>query len=147
MVDDCFIRRPVDVARINYALTCFKPNTAMFNMEKSFDPKDIRCGLNGFKRRSHGSAWEVSIMCGLWDKHKLQLVLEEDGNPWDIESRQPNHGFDYYINSSGSFIIDWGYIYGHGAFGITSGKWCKEIVPFFNSEGIAVDYSKRGFVD
>lgn len=144
MIDDCFIREQVDVDRIEYARRNLKGNIACFNFEKAFDSNDIETPLEGFKKRQHGAPYEVSIMCGLWDKKKLLKVLEEDSNPWEVEGKQDNKGFDFYINS-GEFIINWGYetfIFT----GICKGKWCKNIVPFFEKEGIKVDYSKRGFV-
>lgn len=142
MVDDCFIRCPVDTDRISYALSHFKSNTACFNLEKSFDLRDTECGLEGFKKRPHGGMWEVSIMCGIWDREKLMNVLNVVGSPWDIERIQPNCGYDYYINS-GDYIIDWGYRYGVYT-GITGGKWCRNMIPFFESEGISIDWSRRG---
>ena len=101
--------------------------------------------LEGFKKRQHGAPYEVSIMCGLWDKNKLIDVLEGEYNPWEVEGRQDNKGYDYYINS-GDYIINWGYetfIFT----GICKGKWCKNVVPFFEKEGIKINYEKRGFID
>ena len=145
MIDDCFIREQVDTKRIEYARKHLKGNIAMFNFEKTFDPNDEETEIKGFKKRQHGSPYEVSIMCGLWDKEKLLRVLEEDCNPWEVEGKQDNKGFDFYINS-GEFIINWGYetfIFT----GICKGKWCRNIVPFFEKEGIKIDYNKRGFYD
>lgn len=145
MIDDCFIREPVNKARIRYALNKLKGNMAMFNFEKSFDLTDEECGLVGFKKRQHGSSYEVSLLCGLWQKDKLIDILSEDSDPWSVEYRQDNKGYDFYINS-GDYIINWGYKTWSPA-GIFKGKWCKEVVDFFTKEGIEVDYDKRGFSD
>ena len=145
MIDDCFIRNKVDVKRIDYARKHLKGNIAMFNFEKSFDTNDIETTLKGFKKRKHNSPYEVSIMCGLWDKEKLLDVIKEDSNPWEVEGKQNNCGYDYYINS-GNYIIDWGYVT-YIFTGICKGKWCRNIVPFFEKEGIVIDYEKRGFYD
>lgn len=145
MIDDCFIRNKVDVERIEYARKHLKGNIAMFNFEKSFDTNDEETNLKGFKKRKHNAPYEVSIMCGLWNKEKLMNVINEDCNCWEVEGKQNNCGYDYYINS-GDYIIDWGYktfIFT----GICKGKWCRNIVPFFEQEGIKIDYSKRGFCD
>ena len=144
IVDDAFIRAPVDEARLQYAAEHLTGNIAMFNMEKSFDKNDEDTGLIGFKKRQHGSSYEVSIMCGLWQKDKLLQVISNDCSPWDVEYGQNNCNFDYYINS-GEYIIDWGYKYWQPV-GIQKGKWTREVVDFFESEGLTVDYSKRGFV-
>lgn len=145
IVDDCFIRTHVDVDRIKYACDNLKGNIAMFNFEKSFDSNDEETNLKGFKKRRHGADYEVSIMCGLWNKEKLLNVIKEDSSPWEVEGKQNNCNYDYYINS-GDYIIDWGYetfIFT----GICKGKWCKNIVPFFEKEGIKIDYDRRGFCD
>lgn len=145
MIDDCFIRDFVDEERIKYAEENLKDNIAVLNFEKSYDSNDEETDLIGFKRRQHGSAYEVSLYCGLWQKDKLYEVLYRDCNPWEVEGEQNNHGFDYYINS-GDYIINWGYEAFKPA-GIFKGKWCKEIVDFFEREGIKVDYKKKGFCD
>lgn len=145
MVDDCFIRNPVDTTRISYAGSKLFGNIAMFNFEKSFDAGDLKTNFIGFKKRRHGSSYEVSLLCGLWDRQKLIKILSKDSNCWEVEYAQKNYGYDFYINS-GEYIIDWGYKTWHPA-GLFKGKWCKEVIPFFEKEGIEMDYSKRGFYD
>lgn len=145
MMDDIFIRREVDEKRIEYACKNLKDNIAMFNFEKSFDEKDIESDLIGWKKRCHGASYEVSIMCGLWDKEKLLNVISIDSTPWEIEYYQNNCGYDYYINT-GEYIIDWGYETWIPT-GLFKGKWCRNIIPFFENEGIEIDYEKRGFCD
>ena len=142
MVDDCFIRKPVDEDRIKYLCTRLGGNIACFNFEKSFDKNDEETDIEEFKRRQHGSDYELSIMCGLWDKDKLIDVLSGDATPWEAEIRQRTCGYDYYINS-GDYIIDWGYRTWHWS-GICRGQWCQETVDFLTSEGIDIDWSKRG---
>lgn len=145
MVDDYFIRQPVDKKRLKYAEEQIGGNIAVLNFEKAYDPNDTETALDGFKKRQHGANYEVSIMCGLWQKEKLIAVLDRDCDPWTIELEQDNKGFDYYINS-GEYIIDGGYKTWQ-YMGLKRGKWCKEVVPFFDKEGIEVDYSIRGFAD
>lgn len=148
MIDDCFIRKPVDKKRIKYLCNILDleeaSNIAMFNFEKSFDIRDRQTIIKDFKLREHGSSYEVSLLCGLWKKDKLLKVLDRDCDPWEIELNQMHYGFDYYINS-GDFIIDWGYTTWHPA-GLFKGKWMREVVSFFEKEGIKIDYEKRGFM-
>lgn len=145
MIDDCFIRNPVDVTRIIQAseILSLEKNAALMNFEKSWDDSDEPTKYEGWKKRKHGSLFEVSIMCGLWNRQKLLKVIERDCEPWTIELEQENYGFDYYINA-GDYIIDWGY----KAFkpcGVVKGKWTRECMDFLKSEGLEVDYSKKGF--
>lgn len=145
MIDDCFIRCPVDQQRIKYISDHLQGNVACVNLEHSFDPADQATDLIGIKQRCHGSAYEVSIMCGLWQRDKLITVLSADSDPWEVEIRQRNYGFDYYINSEG-FPIDWGYrTFKH--VGLKKGKWCREAVKFFAREGLSMNFSARGFYD
>ena len=143
MIDDCFIRTYVDEARIKYVEENLKDNIANFNFEKSWDANDEISSYKGFKKRMKGSSYEVSMLCGMWQKSALISILARDCDPWTIETEQESGPYDYYTNSSAP-IIDWGYETWLPA-GIYKGKWCKEIVPFFEKEGITVDYEKRGF--
>lgn len=143
MIDDIFIRKQVDEERIEYARNNLKGNIAMFNFEKVFNPNDKESGLNGFKIRQKGSEYELSLMCGLWNKDKLIHILEKDSDPWSVEYNQDTKGYDYLINS-GDYIIDWGYKYMNPV-GLYKGKWARECKEFFDKEGIEIDYEKRGF--
>lgn len=145
LMDDIFIRQPVDVKRIDYSKDHLKGNIACFNYEKVFNNENTESGLEGFKLRKKGSEYELSIMCGLWDRKKLIHILEKDSNPWDVEYNQDTKGYDYLINS-GDYIIDWGYKNFQHA-GIKKGKWCREVMDFFKKEGLNIDYMKRGFYD
>lgn len=134
MIDDCFIRKPVDVERIEYASEHLNGNIALMNFEKSWDVNDEPTDLIGWKKRKHGSEFEVSLLCGLWQKEKLLKVVERDCSPWEIELEQDNCGFDYYINS-GDYIIDWGYKTFQPV-GKVKGKWTKETVEFLKRNGL-----------
>lgn len=145
MMDDCFIRRPVDTDRVKYCVDHIGGNVGMFNMERSFDRQDKACEFEGFVRRTHGAPYEVSIMCGIWQAEALKTVLRGCTTPWDVEQKQQNGGYDFYTNELDD-IIDFGYIRTWIPFGVSRGQWCAEVVPFFEHEGIEVDYSKRGIV-
>lgn len=145
MIDDIFIRKPVDTKRIDLARSNLKGNIAMFNFEKAFNQLDKESGLEGWKIREKGTSYELSLMCGLWDRKKLIDVLSEDSDPWSVEYRQNTKGYDYLINS-GDYIIDWGYKT-FKRVGVVKGKWARECKKFFDKEGIKIDYGKRGFID
>ena len=140
MVDDVFIRKEVDLKRIQEAEESLRGNIALINFEKAFDQTyDIG---KGFGLRVAGASFAVSIMCGLWDREKLIDILSEDMTPWQVEERQPTKGYDFCINT-GDYIIDWGYR-NFQYFGVHGGKWCWEVVPFFLEERIDIDLTLRG---
>lgn len=145
LIDDCFIRKPVDVERIKYVEENLKGNIAMFNFEKSFDRADMPSQYKGFKKKNLNGIAVNSIFCGMWQRDKLIDVLNITCQPWEIERLNIAFDFEYYINSSEN-IIDCGYVFPR-PFALKKGKWCKEIIPFFEKEGIKMDYSKRGFYD
>lgn len=145
IMDDFFIRQPVDEERIKYLSTQLKGNIASFCFEKSYDENDEETEIKGMKKRQHGSQYEVSINCCLWDKNKLIDILKGEHNPWDVEFRSDNCGYDFYINSE-DYIIDWGYKTWIPT-GVFRGKWCRNVIPFFEKEGIKMDYDKRGYYD
>lgn len=145
MIDDCFIHSKVDIDRIDYARKHLKGNIALFNFEKAFDNTDIQTNLKGFKKRRQGSPYELSLMCGIWDKERLIDILDKDSDPWTVEINQNTKGYSYYINSE-DYIIDWGYET-YKPCGLFKGKWTRNIVDFFEKEGIEIDYDKRGFID
>lgn len=142
MVDDAFIRGPVDTDRVAKAKEMLKNDVACVNFERVYDNLNDDIPGTDFKCRKHGAPWEVSIQCGLWDRKKLMDVLSEDMDPWTIEYKQPTKGYTYLING-GDYIIDYGYRNGQ-YFGLHNGKWCKEVVPFFKQEGLDVDVNLRG---
>ena len=144
MIDDCFIRCPVDEKRVEEASRILKGNIALMNFEKSWDESDLPTEYKRWKKRRHGSRFEVSLMCGLWQKDKLLKVVERDCDPWTIEEEQMGYGFDYYINS-GDYIIDWGYRTFKPC-NLIKSKWTQECKEFLESEGIEVDYNKKGFM-
>lgn len=138
MIDDCFIRKPVDVQRIEDArlILFHENNVACMNFEKFWDNEDEPTEYIGWKKRKHGSRFEVSLMCGLWDIEKLIEVCDRDCSPWEIEENQDGKGFDYYINS-GDYIIDWGYKTFQPV-GKVKGVWAEETISFLNNEGFQI---------
>lgn len=141
MIDDIFIRRQVDVERLNYAVKHLNGNIANINLEKSFDNSDEATEIEGFLKRKDGSQYQVSIMCGLWQKDKLKTVLSNDSDPWSVEYKNISYGFDYLING-GDYIIDWGYHQTFKPVGICRGRWTIEAIQFLESEGIKVDKTR-----
>lgn len=147
MVDDCFIRRPVDYDRIEDAVSIIEheDNVALMNFEKRWHYQDEPTLYPGWMKRKHGTEYEASLMCGVWNRQKLLNVLAPVSDPWTVEYKQHTCGYDYYINSW-DYIIDWGY-QTFVPCNLVKGKWAREIIPFFAAEGIQMDFSKRGFIN
>lgn len=145
LLDDFFIRNPVNQEKIEYCINNFDQQTVTFNFELEYS-NNIEVGLNGFKLRPRFSPYLHSCQPGIWNREKLINHLSIPQSPWDWETMSFNSEEKFYINSSKNPIIDIGY-YSHNKFSIVRGKWAREIVSFFDKEGIEIDYQIRGFYD
>lgn len=145
MCDDFFIRDYVDQDRIDYAISQFDNDTAVFNFEKAYN-NVIEDKKEGFGLRKNNEMYLCSCQPSVWNREKLMSLLDKELNAWEWEMQKLNTSYKHYINTSGKFIIDIGYINGV-PFSIKGGKWCNECKDFLLKEKIKVDYSKRGFYD
>ncbi len=87
---------------------------------------------------------------GLWKKKVLLNYVKDYESPF-MSERFGNIRSKIY--KDGFYIVSNDYIAQHGQFYdceqsgvIFKGKWARWIVPFFDKEGIDIDYSIRGFV-
>ena len=147
MVDDIFIREPVDDNLINSLTKYFDDNTAAINFENHFDAKDISVDKI-VKRRHNNGAYKTSMMFQLWKKDKLLSVLEGiDVDPWAFEKMNNHKGYTYYVNANGhKGLINFGKVDNIYNWGIVKGKWTLEAIKFFRKEGLDVNYGPRGVV-
>ena len=144
MVDDLFIRQPVNNELIDSLQDYIGGIIAGLNLEKSFDNGDIKLD-NLVSIRNHYGKWKTSVMCQMWNKKALLDIFNCEKDAWTFEKDNESKNYIFLISNNGNFI-DWGY--GERKwFGIRKGKWCKEIVDFFKKENIQVDYSVRGFYE
>lgn len=144
MVDDIFIRQPVDNDKILGLLKNFEnPNVASINLEKSFDNQDKEYNQDLMVRSQNGK-YKTSVMCNIYDRQKFIGILEKlSVDPWTFEDLNPHNNYTYLIAKRYEYL-DFGY--GNRKwFGIRKGKWCKEIKEFFEKEKIDIDLSIRGF--
>ena len=140
MCDDCFLQEQVNEELLKNCLQFMQENqnTANINFELSFDNKNIDCENSYLKFRPKKSTTRVSLLCGLWNKSKLISVLEKDCNPWEIEKRQNDKGYDYYILKNKK-VISW---LNDGPFlcgGIYQGKYHHNTLDFLKNEGIDIN--------
>ena len=144
MVDDIFIRDYVNNNKINKLSIDFPINAAAINLEKSFDKKDTYYS-ELLKKRYNNGEYKTSVMCGLWDREKAINVFNIKLSPWEFEMNNHHCNYDYYILND--YAFNWGHYRNGDIWAVYRGKWCKEVVPFFEKENIKVNYTKRGFCD
>lgn len=145
MCDDIFIRKKVNSNYIDELELFMKSidNIAAVNFEKSFDHNDEFIN-DILSKRSINGLYKTSMMCQLWFKPSLLDVINLDTDPWTFELMNNCKKYEYY--SLNDWIIDWGHKYTGDIWAIFRGKWTKEAIEFFESEGIHIDVNRRGVV-
>lgn len=144
--DDCFLRAQVNESMIKEFLPILKGNNVNINMELSWDNNDKFTKYPNIKKRTKKSEYEISLLCGLWQRKKLiKLLSKKNCSNWEIEKNQNNKWNNYYICSSPA--IQWfnDYTYAGGA--ISKGQWTKDAIDFFKKEKIDINFKKKGFHD
>ena len=140
MLDDFFIRGPVDSERI-YAIE-FEENDICYNFELEYrEPKER---MIGWDLQKDNQVYLTSTQPSLWDREKLLGLIKDNMSPWEFELQYVSSPYNFYINNQ-DFIIDIGYRHQDLSvgWGITRGKLSKECLEFLGKEGLSseiVDY-------
>lgn len=140
MLDDFFIRGPVDSERI-YAIE-FEENDICYNFELEYrEPKER---MIGWDLQKDNQVYLTSTQPSLWDREKLLGLIKDNMSPWEFELQYVSSPYNFYINNQ-DFIIDIGYRHQDLSvgWGITRGKLSRECLEFLESEGLLdeiIDY-------
>lgn len=142
MLDDFFIRGPVDEKRINN-ITMFD-NTACYNFELEYREPAER--LEGWDIQKNNQVYLTSTQPSLWRKDCLISLLKYDMSPWEFETQVINSPYVFYINNK-DYIIDIGYRHQplSVGWGITRGHMTEECKEFLIKEKIYTKEIERMF--
>jgi len=134
MLDDFFIRKPVDEERINNIKIDDK--TFCYNFEINYREPALR--LDGWDIQKNNQIYLNSCQPTIYNRKLLIERLQEDKTPQEWETTVINSPYIHYINNQ-DFIIDIGYRHQDLSigWGITRGKLAKECLEFLESEGLA----------
>jgi hypothetical protein len=158
--EDFFLTAPVDGGMIEEfaAYIAEMSWTHEFTMHIGLCP---RSSHGPFHLTEHPLLWEVdrqaryrfSLQPGLWKRQELLKYIRPNDTPWEFEETSHLRGSRtrsrvLTVNRH-IFRLDGRQIYPfdpHG--GIVRGKWVRgSVVDLFKQHGIAVDFSRKGFVD
>lgn len=150
LLDDFFIRRPVNLQLFFNALDILENDdrSFMISFGATPDPNNINCQYMEYFQRPQFGKYKLNLQAGLWRREKLLSLVRDGDNPWDFEDYGNYRTFflkdKFYCVKHNGTVIDYG---NNGSiWGIFRGKWVDfDIVPFFESETINVDYNTRGF--
>lgn len=134
MLDDFFIRRPVDEERINAIK--INDHTACYNFELEYREPYVRFD-NGWDGQKNNQIYLNSCQPSIWNREILIDRLNTKQTPQEWETTVINSPYCHYINN-GDFIIDIGYRHQDLSigWGITRGKLSKECYEFLKKEGL-----------
>ena len=135
MLDDFFIRQPVDEERINSIK--IDDNTACYNFELEYREPYVRFD-NGWDGQKNNQVYLNSCQPSIWNREVLIDRLNTKQSPQEWETTIINSPYLHYINNK-DFIIDIGYRHQDLSigWGITRGKLAKECYEFLKKEGLA----------
>jgi hypothetical protein len=137
MLDDYFIRKPVDQKRIDKCLDNMRfieCDPIVWNFEKNYRAGYTFGSPEGWIRQKNRQTYLNSTQPSLWNRERLIRRLQKDQTPWEWELTIVNSHYDHYINNE-DFIIDNGYLTGQ-EFGIKQGQITTECTSFLRSEGL-----------
>ena len=138
MLDDFFIRKPVDEERIKDAEERIKDrdDIACFNFEINY--RKPLATLGDWDVQANNQTYLNSCQPSIWNRKILIDRLQQNQNPQEWEVTTINSPYVHFINNR-DFIIDIGYRHQDLSvgFGITRGKISKECLEFLEKEGLA----------
>lgn len=152
--EDYFLEAPVKAQELEHMLGYLRRGEA--NVVRIHECE----GSGPWHPQPNGDLWEVDrqskyligLQAGLWNKAALRANLRRHESPWQLEifgSRRARR------NLSGVYCVNRERFSGAGkelfpytATGVVGGRWARDIVvPLFERDGIAVDFTRRGFYD
>lgn len=151
LLDDFFIRRPVNVSILtkliekmdsnsNIASMCFNENPYF---DKSLEP------YYGFVKLAKFAPYKLNMQAGVWRTDRLKYYWAPRDNPWFWEifvnylTFESPDEFYALIDKEQAPIY---YGYNTNGMGVYRGKWViEDVKPLFDEHGISIDYSKRGY--
>ena len=139
MLDDFFIRQPVDekkIEEIDVAVKLFIKRIACYNFEIDYREPDER--LDTFDIQKNNQIYLNSCQPSIWNRRVLIERLQKNQTAQEWELTVIDSPYEHLINN-GDYIIDIGYRHQDLSvgWGITRGKLSKECLEFLEKEGLA----------
>lgn len=154
LLDDFFLRSPVDEARIRQIIDWMDDdkNIVYFNCDPNQTYADWDVDkYPGFRRLPPGNDYVLSLQGAIWRTDKFKKFWYPNLNPWEWEmitniKTGRYSGYQFYCLTDSRFsFLDYGHYCMGDIWGVYRGKWVIEDVgPLFQKENISVDFTIRG---
>ena len=146
MQEDYFLTRNIDTEKVQElaALMQNNPDIECVHLHTSGNTHNKPSVFSGLRRSSRIDRYYVSCQAALWKKSTLLALLREHENAWQFERWGTNRArvlrcHFYTAAYSGYSPIE------YFCTGIVQGKWLHPVEELFETAGIEMDFSKRGF--
>lgn len=154
LLDDFFLRRPVDLDRIEQIIKWMDADEEIvyFNSDCTEVYADWEVDkYPGFRRIPPGAEYVLNLQAAIWRTKDLLSYWDRSVSPWEWEGivslRTINDKKKFYCTTSWeNAICDYGYM--SEGMGVFRGKWVlDDVKPLFEREEIDVDFTQRGIYD
>lgn len=155
MLDDFFLRAPVDSQKIESYLDFMEENSdvAFVTFDSIEDSMNIDDGvLEDCVLRPRCGEYKVNLQAGIWRRESLFRYVRKHESPWELETKGSIRSFEcndrfYCVKDVSLSPINYGKKPGL-TWAIVRGKWVKDdVAPLFEQYSIDCDFSKRGFFE
>lgn len=153
LLDDFFFREAIDVEMIQNLVGYMEENKNIccFNFENAFEGKNSD-RYPGFVSLPPIAEYRLNMQAAVWRTADLDSFWKDKVNPWTWETisnkltYNTNREF-YFLHKDCKVPINYGKRPGL-TWGVVRGKWFEDdVVPLFKKEGLAMDFSARGFFE
>ena len=154
MLDDYFICNEVSENDINELLVFMEnnPDVASVQLNWSLNKEKTSEQAKELKPKMISEdGWKAFFTPTIWRKSILLKWLRPWENVWAFEDCGSKRANRWYKKDKVYIVDDYpiiDYLWVHDCSAVVNGKWIKEqpVFDFFNSTGIDIDYSNRGFI-
>lgn len=154
LLDDFFLRCPADGQKIEQLVREMEenPNIVCFNLCPTGQEEFPSRRYPGFHQLAPDANYKLNMQAALWRTKDLMALWQKDADPWTWELLCNRRTYFttrefYFLNQGEPLILNYGRRPGL-TWGIVRGKWHREdMEPFFEKEGIPVDFSARGWFE
>lgn len=153
-LDDFFLREPVKYEVIKKCMEWMdsNPNIGVFYFDPIGKDEYASSEYEGFCLLPPYTPWRCNTQSAIWRKDILMMAMLDIESPWEWEQMGTLRNNTvlkktefYALQHHSKTPVEYG-LSKISDFGILQGKWHKsDIVPLFESHGIEMDYSIRGF--
>ena len=151
LLDDFFLRAPVDEARLSEIVRWMDDDRAIASVNFDWNtPRTKEPGaVTGFYRMPQYAMYKLNLQAGVWRTERLLHYWRDEDDPWRWELFVNYLTFEsgdafYAAEGEAASPVRYG-LNKDAAWGVVAGKWAEsDVAPLFAENGLEVDFAGRG---